>query len=369
MRKNILIFCHHYATQFIDVCNQYTDLFDRKQYHVTVAYLRGVPDARAKARTNADEVIFLSQSEKETRGLKLGLFWRLLRFCRERRFAIVVCHRYKPLYLMLWVAWCVRIPLLFGVMHDLHAFTSLRRRLLVKCLVQTQSQYLAGVSNAVRDDMRASLRHWLPSARIITLYNCIDMPALERVLVSRHEALAALGLPPDRFVFGTLGRLEQVKDQGTMLRALARILPACPQAMLVIAGIGSEEQALKTLAGELGIADRVCFTGFVPEVWRYLRAFDVFLLTSLREAFGRVLPEAMTACVPVIGVTTDGIPEVIGSAGKVLSPGDVPAIAEAMAFFYRLTPEERNAWGRRGYGQIEQHFSLPRFRETFWGLA
>ena len=154
-----------------------------------------------------------------------------------------------------------------------------------------------------------------------------------------------------------------------MLHAFAEVAQACPKAVLVIAGIGSEEQALKTLASELGLADRVRFTGFVPEVWRYLRAFDVFLLTSLREAFGRVLPEAMTACVPVIGVTTDGIPEVIGSAGKVLTPGDVSAIAEAMAFFYHLSPAERAVWGRRGYEHIDRHFSLPRFHEVFWGIV
>ena len=60
MRKNILLFGHSYATQFIDISNQYTQLFDKNKYNVTVAYLVGEPDEAIKQKHTAENVIFLN---------------------------------------------------------------------------------------------------------------------------------------------------------------------------------------------------------------------------------------------------------------------------------------------------------------------
>ncbi len=109
--------------------------------------------------------------------------------------------------------------------------------------------------------------------------------------------------------------------------------------------------------------------GFVPEAYRYLKAFDVFLLTSVKEAFGRVLPEAMTARVPVIGTRVNGIPEVIGEAGQLIPPRDRAALEEAMLALYQMTPEMRVRWGEKGYQRVQAQFSLTRFNEVFWQYA
>src|SRR3989344_311183 len=104
MRKNVLILGHSYGSPFVDVSNQYTQLFDGNKYNVTVMYLLGKPTAEIKNQHLAKNVIFLNFSKKSIRGLKIQAIKKMLQFHRENKFEIVICHRYKPLYIMLWVS-------------------------------------------------------------------------------------------------------------------------------------------------------------------------------------------------------------------------------------------------------------------------
>ena len=98
MRKHILILGHNDVTQFIDIYNQYTRLFDKNKYEVTVLYLTGEPNEEVKAHTYtlAENVIFLNVTKKSIRTLKIAAIKKLLTLCREKQFQMVICHRYKP---------------------------------------------------------------------------------------------------------------------------------------------------------------------------------------------------------------------------------------------------------------------------------
>lgn len=364
-KKNILIFCHHHATQFVDVCNQYAGFFDRTRYHVTVAFLCGPPDEAVRQRTDADDIIFLDQSKRSVRGFKLGILWKMFCLARKRRFEVVICQRYKPFYLFMWIEKWVRIPVLIFVAHDLQTLSSKIRCLMIRLLAR-RNMYFVGVSDAMREVMRAALGRSVPASHIVTLYNATDITALESGFYTRFVAREKMKLPAEAFVFGTFGRLEANKDQESLIRAFAMLSEACPDAVLAIAGEGSQAAALQALSVNLGVDKRVYFTGFLEEGWRCLPALDVFLLTTrIKESFGRALSEAMTARLPVIGVRTGGIPEVVGDAGPVVTPGDVEALAAAMQSYYQMTPETRREWGERGYQRVRDQFSLPRFYETF----
>ena len=116
---------------------------------------------------------------------------------------------------------------------------------------------LLGVSDAVRDDMRKCLPKW-PTGRINTLYNRIDIDAVQAGQLSGTPAREALGLSVDGFIVGNVGRLHPDKDQATLLRGFAQALPGLPAgARLAILGKGRLEEALKALAVELGIAGQV----------------------------------------------------------------------------------------------------------------
>ncbi len=366
MRKNVLILGHNDATQFIDIYNQYTRLFDEQQYDVTVAYLTGTPSDDTKQRTLTPNVLFLNQSKKSIRALKIGPIRKLLALCREKRFEIVICHRYKPSYIMMWVAQFIKIPALIYVMHELGTISSLNRQLLIAALGR-KNMLFAGVSNAVRDDMRKDL--WsVPKDRVTTLYNMIDIDLTEPQFLSREEARAQLNLPNDAFVFGNIARLVRNKDQESLINAFSIVKSSCPNAKLIILGKGELEPKLKTQVASLNLTEDVLFTGFVPNGFRYMKAFDCFVLSSTQEAFGRVLLEAMIAKIPIIATAVNGIPEVVDSVGTLITPKNPAEFAIAMQHIYKTSQEKRDELSEKAYQHAQTNFSIPAFQQEFWQL-
>jgi len=366
MRKAILIFGHGYATQFIDISNQYTKLFDPAKFEVTVAYLIGKPDEKIRQRHLAENVYFLNSSKRATRGLKMAAIKKMLQLQREKKFQIVICHRYKPSYIMLWVARFCQIPALFFVMHELKTLSSIPRRLIVAILMQ-KNMFFAGVSNAVRDDIRRDI--WGVSAeQVITLYNMIDIELTEPTFLERNAARAKLNLPENSFVFGTLGRLVKAKDQQTLINGFALIKTQCPQAKLIIIGDGVLEETLCQQVKQLGLEKDIILTGYIQQGFCLLKAFDVFVLTSIKEAFGRVLLEAMVAKVPVIATRINGIPEVVGDAGILIDPQNPVQLANKMLAFYNMSKAELKQWADKGNQRTIRDFSMQRFNEIFWQL-
>lgn len=367
MRKNILILGHNYATQFIDIYNQYTKLFDPDKYTVTVAYLTGAPSDTVKNRTLADQVIFLDMPKKNIRTLKVQAIKKLTALCKEKDFQLVICHRYKPTYIMLWVARLQHIPGLIFVMHELRTMSALTRKLLVGLLFR-KNMLLAGVSDAVRDDLRKSLWN-IPKERIITLYNMIDTELTEPQLLSREAARSALKLDKETFVFGNIARLALNKDHASLIKAFSLVKKDAPNTKLVIVGDGDLESELKALVKSLGLCDDVLFTGFLANGFRYMKAFDCFVLSSTQEAFGRVLLEAMLAKRPIIATRVHGIPEVVGDAGTLINPRDPNTLANAMLKTYVLSQQERDHLGEKAYQRAMHNFSIPEFHKQFWSLS
>lgn len=366
MRKNILILGHDYKTPFLDVVNQYTYLFDREKFSITAAYLTGEFDEKIKEQTLADDVIFFEIPKKKIRSLKIGAIKKLLALTREKKFEIVICHRYKPSFIMMWVAQFCKIPVLVSVMHEFRTMSSINRKILVAALAR-KNMIFAGVSNAVRDDVRKSL-WFIPNERIVTLYNTIDAESTEPQLLSRQIARKSLNLSDDDFIFGNLGRLAVNKDQQTLIHAFARVKPHCPKAKLIIIGAGELRPELQKLVNLYELNNDVLFTGFLDQGFRYLKAFDCFVLSSIQEAFGRVLLEAMVAKLPLIATRVHGIPEVVGDTGILLEPKDVDGFAAAMQKIYDLSEQERELLGDKAYTRVVQDFSMRNFREQFWQL-
>lgn len=366
MRKNVLILGHNDETHFIDINNTYSRLFDPAKYHVTVAYLTGKASPETRQRTIADEVLFLEFSKKSVRGFKLAAIQRLLKLTRDKKFEVVICHRYKPIYIMMWVACFQRIPAMIFVMHEFRTMQALGRRLLATSLWRN-NMYFAGVSDAVRDDLRSSLPR-IPSDHIVTLYNVIDTELTEPHLLSRAQARAALGLPDHAFVFGNIARLARNKDHATLIQAFALTKANCPDAKLVIMGMGELEPALKLQIEANGLQNDVMLTGFVPHAVNYIKAFDAFVLSSIQEAFGRVLIEAMLAKCPIIATKVDGIPEVMGNTGLLVPAKDAVQQAAAMQKIYRLNAAERKTLGESAYQHVYAHYSLDAFKKMFWHL-
>lgn len=366
MRKKILILGHNYATQFVDIYNQYSRVFPTEKFCVTVAFLTGAVNSEISQRTIAEHIHFFDFQKRDLRYLKIKAALTLKKFCQQNAFDLIICHRYKATYIMLWLAKFLPASAYIFVMHELHTVRSLRRRLAIWLLAR-RNMLFAGVSQAVAADIRKTI--WgIPAERVITLYNMIDTELTKPQLLTRADARAALQLPEDSFVFGNLARLAPNKDQHSLIKAFALVQQQFPQSKLLILGEGQLESALKALVAELNLQQCVIFTGFVAQGYQYMRAFDCFVLSSTQEAFGRVLLEAMLACVPIIATSVNGIPEVVGDAGMLVPAKNIAALEKAMLAMLQASTTIREQWGADGYQRVLQKFSIPEFSRQFWSL-
>lgn len=165
---------------------------------------------------------------------------------------------------------------------------------------------------------------------------------------------------PAPFVVGYLGRLVPEKGVLDLVEAVAR-LPAHVRLRLI--GDGSQRPIIERYVARCGLDARVDLVPAVSStaVPAALRALDVLVLPSRttrnwKEQFGRVLIEAMSCAVPVVGSSCGEIPRVIGEAGLVYPEGEVAALAEALA---RLAHDAalRQALARRGRERVLAHFT------------
>ena len=362
----IVQFCHCHYGPFLDVARQYAALFEGSPYKVLTVYLTGKPSDKARIESASDEVVFLDYSSRQVRGLKLEAIRALRRLIAGRDVALIIAHRFKPIYI---ACLATKLPVI-GVHHAFGGYLRAPRRWFVNAFRSRLT--LLGVSDAVRDDIRHCLPNW-PADKIETLHNRIDIAAVRSTLSSREEARTALGLPAEAKVIANVGRLHPDKDQATLLRSFAKARAELPPGtLLAIAGSGPLEAELRALTAKLGIDDAVRFLGQVPDVRRYFRAFDLFVLSSDHEPFGMVLLEAIAADVPIFATNCGGAPEVVADTNRLFALGDSDELAARLRAFFAedddLARTQREAANTAATHRLEDLFSDSAARRRFFSL-
>jgi len=149
----------------------------------------------------------------------------------------------------------------------------------------------------------------------------------------RHDRRVPPCIPPldcpDQHTLMHISNFRPVKRVGDVVRIFARVA-AQIEARLILVGDGPEAGLAMQLAHDLGVSDRVRFTGVVDRVAPLLLAANLLLLPSETESFGLVALEAMASGVPVIASDVGGLPEVVehGVTGFLAPVGDVDKMAE-----------------------------------------
>jgi glycosyltransferase involved in cell wall biosynthesis len=292
-------------------------------------------------------------------------FWpavvRLARLMRRERAAVVHTNSLFSLH-GAWAARLARVPHVWHVREipDAPAAgirTATTVALALSARVITMTEAVA----------RMFSRRQRAGGRVRTIYDGLDVSQFNP-RVSGERIRRELGLDPDAPVVGFVGRLDPWKGCDVFVRAAATVAAEHPRARFLVSGgslPGYEEHAagLERLAAELGIADRIQFTGWtyrlddIPEV---MAALDVFVHTSVRpEPFGLVLVEAMATERPVVGADGGGVPEVVedGVTGLLAPPGDWKAVAAAISSLL-ADPEKARAMGRAGRERAVRCFEV-----------
>ncbi len=168
-------------------------------------------------------------------------------------------------------------------------------------------------------------------------------------------------MPPDRFVVGTVARLDPVKDLRTLLEAFAALRRAGPGALLAIAGDGPERGRLADAARHGGAADAVRFVGHRGDARRLLPGLVVYANSSTSEGVALTILEAMAAGRAVVATRVGGTPEVVvdGETG-LLVPARSPAALAAALGALAADRDRTAARGAAGRRRLERRFTVAR---------
>ena len=172
--------------------------------------------------------------------------------------------------------------------------------------------------------------------------------------------------PGESLVVGAAARLDPMKGLDVLLRAIARV----DGVRLIVAGAGEQEGALRALARELDVAERVTFTGWLASPRDFLPLIDVFALPSRSEGFPLALVEAMFAGLPSVATRVGSVGEAVRSQREgLLVPSDDPEALAAALCRLRDDPDLRARLGVAARGRALAHFTaetMARSYERLW---
>jgi len=209
----------------------------------------------------------------------------------------------------------------------------------------------------------------LPRDLLLWMPNPVDVDAFAPCdAAARRNLRAELNLPPGAEVVLYVGRLAPEKELPTLLGAFASVASRRPRAVLILVGDGPDRESLDLRVRQLGLSDRVRFTGRQPlaKVMEWLRVGDLFALVSSYEGFPCALSEAMSAGLPAVVTDIPGSSQLIDSRvhGLLVPVGDEARTAKALE---ELLGDEglRQSMGQAARRRIVENYSTGRVLKRY----
>jgi len=262
-------------------------------------------------------------------GFDRKLIGELRDLIRTRDVSIVHCHQYTPFLYGRLAAMGTDAKVVFTEHGRFYPDRYRYKAALINPLLAILTPAVVAISSATRDAL--AKYEFMPKRKIQVIYNGIQPLKADPAAIT--ELRSELGIPTDSFVYGTVSRLDPVKNQAMMLESFARCLKDYPESYLLMVGDGPERQALEAQAESLGASGRIRFTGFINEPAQHLALMDVFLLSSHTEGTSMTLLEAMSLGTPAVVTAVGGNVEVVENdvSGLVSPESDTAPFAQKMA--------------------------------------
>jgi glycosyltransferase involved in cell wall biosynthesis len=167
--------------------------------------------------------------------------------------------------------------------------------------------------------------HGIPAGRVVVVENAVSTTRFGACDGGGVRAELGLGEAP---LVVSVARLDDEKGGATLVRAMSLVTQP---AHLALVGEGPREASWRTLAGTLGLQDRVHFLGIRGDVEEILAAASVVVVPSeWEEAFGLAVIEGMAASRPVVVTRSGAMPQIVGDAGLVVPKSDPRSLAKAI---------------------------------------
>lgn len=280
---------------------------------------------------------------------------RLVRFLKDNKIDVIHTHDFYTNVFGLTAAAIARVRVRIGYKGETDGFRTSKQKRLERGAFRLAHRVVAN-AEAVR---RQLIREGVPSQKVVTQYNGLDLARVKAPSkATREEILAMLGLPNRRLVTIVANLQHPVKDHPTFLRAAARVRAEVSEAAFVIAGEGKLMPSLRELSGQLGLERDVFFMGRCEKVAELLSVSDVCALSSTAEGFSNSILEYMAAANPVVVTDVGGAREAVteGETGYIVAAGDDQLMGERIIELLR-DPNRARAMGKRGRSIVEDKFS------------
>ena len=290
--------------------------------------------------------------------LDLTSAMELARHVREHKIEIVHAHVARDYPLAALAVWRNRQAKLIITRHVLFRLNKLH------ALTFRQARRVIAVSHAVERTLVA--QKIFPASKITVIPNGIDFRRFDASLqgFDREAFRRRMNIAPESLLIGIVGEIKRQKGHEDYLRAASIIARENKDTHFIIAGAdgtGAHRAALERLVNELGLKNRVHFTGWLDEVAPLMAALDVYVSASHTESFGLTIVEAMAAGLPVVATATEGAREIIDNeeTGVIVPIGKPEAMASAVLHLFK-DKEERARLGTLARAQVRVRFSLER---------
>jgi sugar transferase (PEP-CTERM/EpsH1 system associated) len=206
--------------------------------------------------------------------------------------------------------------------------------------------------------------------RVTQIYNGVDAQKFRPPKGRCAKYVPEGFVTSNSFVIGTVGRMEAVKDQITLVRAFIHLVQTSSEARqrlrLVMVGVGSLRQPAQELLRSAHLEDLAWLPGERDDVPELMRAMDLFVLPSLREGISNTILEAMATGLPVVATRVGGNPELVdaGNTGELVRHSDPVSMAGAIDSYFRK-PEKGLKHGTEGRYRVETKFSIEAMVEGY----
>src|SRR5690606_18379011 len=191
---------------------------------------------------------------------------------------------------------------------------------------------------------------------------------LSKFMVDEHsgsQVRASLGISPETFLLGKVGRYDPFKDHDNLLSALfqLQLSGVDSNCLLVGRGLTSENSELIARITELGLGDKIILAGQRTDIPAIMNALDLHVLSSSSEGFPNVLAEAMACGTPAVSTDVGDAGEIIGDPASLCPPRNPKALSELMLAMHSEWLERPDDWAERRIRCVEHiknNFSIER---------
>jgi glycosyltransferase involved in cell wall biosynthesis len=229
----------------------------------------------------------------------------------------------------------------------------------LETLLAKVTTVLVAVSPEVRDDLVQL--GVAPAEKFAVVRLGIELERRVASTVPRDEVRRRLGIPPELFVVGWIGRMTGVKQTQDLLAALAELRSNGIDAGLLVVGDGPDRAGFEQHAHDLGLVRHCLFLGYQEDVAPWYAAMDAIALPSGNEGTPVTVIEALAAGKPVVAYEVGGVPDVVrdGVDGFLVEPGSTSGLAARLAQL-AADPELGRRLGEAGRQRVLERYGVGR---------